>query len=99
MTQTRRFKQVDVFTSVPLKGNPLAVIFDADDLSDAQMQAMARWTNLSERPSFSSQRIPRRITAYAFLRPIPNFLLPAIRPLVLRMLCWKLVYSPSGRGL
>ncbi len=48
MTQTRRFKQVDVFTSVPLKGNPLAVIFDADDLSDAQMQAMARWTNLSE---------------------------------------------------
>lgn len=48
MTQTRRFKQVDVFTAVPLKGNPLAVIFDADDLSDEQMSAMARWTNLSE---------------------------------------------------
>ena len=30
-----RFKQVDVFTSVPLKGNPLAVVFDADDLTDA----------------------------------------------------------------
>ena len=30
--RTVRFKQVDVFTSVPFKGNPLAVVFDADDL-------------------------------------------------------------------
>jgi PhzF family phenazine biosynthesis protein len=44
----RRFKQVDVFTTAPFKGNPLAVILDADGLSDAQMQAIARWTNLSE---------------------------------------------------
>ncbi|RFU46169.1 PhzF family phenazine biosynthesis protein [Paraburkholderia sp. DHOC27] len=47
-TRTVRFKQVDVFTAVPFKGNPLAVVFDADDLDDAQMQAIARWTNLSE---------------------------------------------------
>jgi PhzF family phenazine biosynthesis protein len=46
--RTVRFKQVDVFTAVPFKGNPLAVVFDADDLDDAQMQAIARWTNLSE---------------------------------------------------
>jgi PhzF family phenazine biosynthesis protein len=46
--RTVRFKQVDVFTAVPFKGNPLAVIFDADDLDDTQMQAIARWTNLSE---------------------------------------------------
>jgi predicted PhzF superfamily epimerase YddE/YHI9 len=46
--RTVRFKQVDVFTSVPFKGNPLAVIFDADQLDSAQMQAIARWTNLSE---------------------------------------------------
>jgi PhzF family phenazine biosynthesis protein len=45
---TVRFKQVDVFTSVPFKGNPLAVVFDADSLDDAQMQSIARWTNLSE---------------------------------------------------
>lgn len=45
---TRRFKQIDVFTAVPLKGNPLAVILDADELTDVQMQAIARWTNLSE---------------------------------------------------
>ncbi|QNB10852.1 PhzF family phenazine biosynthesis protein [Paraburkholderia tropica] len=43
-----RFKQVDVFTSRPFKGNPLAVVFDADALDTAQMQAIARWTNLSE---------------------------------------------------
>lgn len=43
-----RFKQVDVFSEVPFKGNPLAVVFDADGLGDNEMQAIARWTNLSE---------------------------------------------------
>ncbi|MBL0729390.1 PhzF family phenazine biosynthesis protein [Piscinibacter sp. HJYY11] len=43
-----KFTQVDVFTDQPLKGNPLAVVQDADALSDAQMQAFAHWTNLSE---------------------------------------------------
>jgi PhzF family phenazine biosynthesis protein len=37
-----------VFTSVPFKGNPLAVVFDADALDANQMQAIAHWTNLSE---------------------------------------------------
>jgi PhzF family phenazine biosynthesis protein len=45
---SRRFKQVDVFTSTPFQGNPLAVILDAEGLSTEQMQAIARWTNLSE---------------------------------------------------
>ena len=44
----RRFKQIDVFSAVPFKGNPLAVVLDADGLGDAQMQAIANWTNLSE---------------------------------------------------
>ena len=48
MTTTRAFKQVDVFTSVPLLGNPVAVILDAEGLSTETMQAMANWTNLSE---------------------------------------------------
>jgi PhzF family phenazine biosynthesis protein len=43
-----RFTQVDVFSAVPLLGNALAVIHDADDLSDEQLAAVARWTNLSE---------------------------------------------------
>ena len=42
------YTQLDVFTDVALRGNPLAVVHAADDLSDAQMQAFARWTNLSE---------------------------------------------------
>ena len=43
-----RFTQLDVFSDAPLSGNPLAVVHDADGLSDAQMLAFARWTNLSE---------------------------------------------------
>ena len=44
----RRFHQVDVFTAVPLKGNPLAVVHAAQGLATATMAAFARWTNLSE---------------------------------------------------
>ncbi len=40
--------QVDVFTDRALLGNPLAVVVGADDLDAARMQAIARWTNLSE---------------------------------------------------
>ncbi|HEV7776030.1 MAG TPA: PhzF family phenazine biosynthesis protein [Luteibacter sp.] len=42
------FRQVDVFASEPTKGNALAVVFDADALSDAKMAVFANWTNLSE---------------------------------------------------
>ena len=47
-SRTVQFKQVDVFTPVPFKGNPLAVIFDAEGLTTQRMQEIARWTNLSE---------------------------------------------------
>jgi PhzF family phenazine biosynthesis protein len=46
--RTFRFCQVNVFSADPLGGNPLAVVHDAEGLSDAQMAALARWTNLSE---------------------------------------------------
>jgi len=46
--QQINFKQVDVFTTAPYKGNPVAVIMDARGLSDSQMQSIASWTNLSE---------------------------------------------------
>jgi PhzF family phenazine biosynthesis protein len=45
---TRSFRQVDVFTSAALRGNPVAVVHDADGLDDATMQRFAHWTNLSE---------------------------------------------------
>jgi PhzF family phenazine biosynthesis protein len=43
-----RFSQVDVFSPEPLLGNPVAVVHDADHLSDDDMARFARWTNLSE---------------------------------------------------
>jgi trans-2,3-dihydro-3-hydroxyanthranilate isomerase len=44
----RRMYQLDVFTTKPFAGNPLAVITDGDNLSTARMQAIAREMNLSE---------------------------------------------------
>jgi len=44
----RAFKQVDVFTADPYRGNPVAVVMDADGLSTEEMQRFANWTNLSE---------------------------------------------------
>nr|MCW2728037.1 phenazine biosynthesis protein PhzF [Aeromicrobium sp.] len=43
-----RFSQVDVFTDELMDGNPVAVVHDADGVSDEDMAAFARWTNLSE---------------------------------------------------
>ncbi|GBR71212.1 PhzF family phenazine biosynthesis protein [Gluconobacter kanchanaburiensis] len=43
-----RFQQVDVFSSVAFKGNPVAVVLGADALTTEQMAAFANWTNLSE---------------------------------------------------
>jgi PhzF family phenazine biosynthesis protein len=43
-----RFSQVDVFSSEPLLGNPVAVVHEASGVSDETMAAFARWTNLSE---------------------------------------------------
>jgi PhzF family phenazine biosynthesis protein len=48
MTRSRAFAQVDVFSLEPYLGNPVAVVLDGEDLSDAEMLRLARWTNLSE---------------------------------------------------
>ncbi len=44
----RSFKQVDVFTDQPYRGNPVAVVLDAQGLTTEAMQRIALWTNLSE---------------------------------------------------
>ena len=43
-----QFFQVDAFTDVALRGNPCAIVLDADSLKSDQMQAIAREQNLSE---------------------------------------------------
>ena len=52
-----KFNQVDVFTSEPFMGNPVAVVFDADDLTEIKMQQIAKWTNLSETTFVQSSEI------------------------------------------
>jgi PhzF family phenazine biosynthesis protein len=44
----RRFLELDVFADAPGRGNPLAVVADAEDLDTPAMQAIAAWLNLSE---------------------------------------------------
>jgi PhzF family phenazine biosynthesis protein len=44
----RQFRQVDVFTTVPCRGNPVAVVLGGDGVSTQEMQRFANWTNLSE---------------------------------------------------
>ena len=48
MSRPRPFKQVDVFTEVPYRGNALAVVLDGEGLSTEDMQQFCDWTNLSE---------------------------------------------------
>ena len=44
----RPFTQVDVFTTTPYAGNPVAVVLDGEGLTTEEMQRFAHWTNLSE---------------------------------------------------
>lgn len=48
MPHNRAFAQVDVFSADPYRGNPVAVILDAEGLSETDMARIANWTNLSE---------------------------------------------------
>ena len=54
----RRFSQVDVFSSEPLLGNPVAVVHDADGVTDEEMARFARWTNLSETTFLLAPTVP-----------------------------------------
>lgn len=48
MGRQRPFRQVDVFTTVPYTGNPVAVVLDGEGLTAEEMERFTRWTNLSE---------------------------------------------------
>ena len=70
----RPFQMVDVFHDGAFSGNPLAVVFDADDLSTSAMQTMTRWLNLSEtafllRPS--SAEADYRVRIFTLDRELP----------------------------
>jgi len=68
------FSQVNVFSNNPIGGNPLAVVHDADDLDDARMFALARWTNLSETAFLLTPTIPQadyRVRIFTPERELP----------------------------
>ncbi|WP_217545710.1 PhzF family phenazine biosynthesis protein [Streptomyces sp. GbtcB6] len=56
--RTRSFVQVDVFSTSPYRGNPVAVVLDGADLTDEAMQLVARWTNLSETTFVVAPTVP-----------------------------------------
>lgn len=68
------FKQVDVFSRVALKGNPLAVVLGADGLSDERMAAFAIWTNLNETTFLlepGDSRADYRVRIFTTLKELP----------------------------
>lgn len=44
----RRFQQVDVFSTLPYKGNPLGVVLDGEGLDTEALRDYSLWSNLSE---------------------------------------------------
>jgi trans-2,3-dihydro-3-hydroxyanthranilate isomerase len=69
-----RFIQVDVFTDVPFGGNPLAVFPDAEGLTSADMQRLAREMNLSETTFVLPPQAPEadfRVRIFTPAREIP----------------------------
>ncbi|TAJ16432.1 MAG: PhzF family phenazine biosynthesis protein [Dehalococcoidia bacterium] len=72
MSRSVAFKQVDVFTTVPFLGNPVAVILDATGLSTEEMRRVARWTNLSETTFvLPSQHADYRLRIFTPLNELP----------------------------
>ena len=65
----RRFAQIDVFSSKPYRGNPVAVVIDCDGLDDGEMQQFARWTNLSETTFLLSPTNPNADYRVRFFTP------------------------------
>lgn len=69
---THRFHQLDVFTTTPLTGNPLAVFPEAQGLDARTMQALAREMNLSETTFvFPSEAATRRVRFFTPTAEIP----------------------------
>src|SRR4051812_37979273 len=56
---TRAFRQVDVFTTMPYAGNPVAVVLDGAGPTTDEMQRFAGWTNLSETAFVLPREDPR----------------------------------------
>lgn len=70
---TLPFTEVDVFTTGPFTGNGLAVVHGADGLDDAQLQAIARWTQFSETAFLLRPTDPRADYRVRILTPVTEY--------------------------
>ncbi len=86
----RAYKQVDVFTTSPLQGNPLAVILEAEGLNEMQMLSLARWTNLSETTFVFKPTNPLADYQVRIFTREKSYPLPGIRHWVRLMHYWRL---------
>lgn len=91
--------QVDVFGTEPLMGNPLAVIAAADDLSEQDMQRIARWTNLSETTFLLEPTTKDADYRVRILHPPASFPSPATPHSAPRMLSSNSAANPKQRAL
>jgi trans-2,3-dihydro-3-hydroxyanthranilate isomerase len=66
---SRRFATLDVFTTKPHAGNPLAVVLDSDGLDTEGMQAIAREFNLSETVFVAPPADPANCAAIRIFTP------------------------------
>src|SRR5258708_12717931 len=66
------FTQVNVFSTDPLGGNPLAVVHAAEGLTESQMAALARWPNLSETTFLLPPPYPRPAYSSPIFTPPPH---------------------------
>src|SRR5579875_1271111 len=68
------FRQVDVFTTTPYRGNPVAVVHDAGGLAPDVMHRFANWTNLSETTFLMEPTVPGadyRVRIFTTERELP----------------------------
>ncbi len=80
MPNTYAYDVVDVFTAVPLEGNPLAVFYDGRGLDGSTMQRIARELNLSETTFLLPPTIPDAALRLRIFTPTRECRSPGIRP-------------------
>ena len=69
MSSSFAYQQVDVFAPTAFNGNGLGVVFDADCLTEDQMQRFAQWVNMSETVFFVAPTHPEADYAVRIFTP------------------------------
>jgi trans-2,3-dihydro-3-hydroxyanthranilate isomerase len=96
------YQVVDVFTETPFEGNQLAVFPDADGLSSAEMQTLARELNLPESAFVLTPRLPEALARVRIFTPAAEMEFaghPTIGTAYLLTMLGRVPPGASGFGL